>query len=355
VKLFVAAGEGSGDALVAGLVPVLRARLPALELVGVAGPRMRALGVTGLAAERFTAIGLVEVVPRLLDLRRGLDEAYALAVDSGARVALTVDAPSAWLRLAPRLRAAGIAVLHWVSPQVWAWRPGRVDAIASAVDAVLCLLPFEPALYAGRVRARFVGHPAATLRPATRRRRGWFALCPGSRPAEVHALWPVFREVARELRRRDPRCRFVVPRAPTVSRAQLGGLDATYVDSMAEVAGVDAAVTAAGTATLELAAMDVPMVVTYRVHPWTAAIARRVLTVRHLALPNVLSDRPTVPEHVQDLDPVAIAADLAGLAGLRGQVPRGLLEALRGADAYDRVADEVCAWLGADTPDGRAR
>jgi lipid-A-disaccharide synthase len=353
--LFVAAGEGSGDALLAELIPELRRRVPDLAPVGVVGPRTRALGVDGLAAERFTGLGLLEVVPRLPDLARGLAEAERLAVASGARVALTVDSPDAWLRLAPRLRRRGIAVLHWVSPQVWAWRPGRVRTVAERVDAVLCVLPFEPAWYAGRVRAVFVGHPAAAIRPAPRFTPGAprFALCPGSRESEVRALWPVFREVARELRRRWPSCGFVVPVAPTVPRSWLGGLDATYVGSMSEVAGVDAALTASGTATIQLAALDVPQVVAYRVHPLTAAIARRLLTVRHVALPNVLAGREVVPEHLQDLDPVAIARDLAALVGVRGQVPRELVDALEGEAAIARVADEVSAWLSAARPSGR--
>ncbi|MEQ1500648.1 MAG: hypothetical protein ABMB14_00390 [Myxococcota bacterium] len=240
-------------------------------------------------------------------------------------------------------------VVQWVAPQVWAWRPGRVDVVARSVDAVLCLLPFEPAWFEGRVRALFVGHPAAAIRPGSAPAVGRprIALCPGSRRSEVEALWPVLREVARRLRRVWPDVGFVAPRAPGV---ELGGLDVAYVDRMADVAGCDAAVVASGTATLELAALDVPMVVVYRVHPLTAAIARRMLTIDAIALPNVLAGRRIVPEHVQDLDPDQIAADVVAWVGRRGQVPRALIASLCGATAIDAVADEVAAWLTAASP-----
>jgi lipid-A-disaccharide synthase len=311
---------------------------------------MRAAGIAGeLDAARFTGMGPAEVALRVPDVVRGLAEAERVAVASGARVALTVDAPSSWLRLGRRLRARGIAVVHWVAPQVWAWRPGRVRRIAGCCDTVLCLLPFEPAWFAGHVRAVFVGHPAAGVRarPVPAPGSPVFALCPGSRPQEVRALWPVFREVARALRRRWPACGFVVPVAPTIPPSSVDGLDCVQVGSMAEVGGADAALTASGTATLELAAMDVPMVVAYRVHPLTAIVARRALTVDHVALPNVLAGRRIVPEHLQTLDPAAIARDLADLVGVRGQVPREVVDGLRGAEAIDRTADELGRWLTA--------
>jgi lipid-A-disaccharide synthase len=344
MRLFAAAGEASGDALLADVVAELRARTPGLRVRGVAGPRMRAAGVEAVArAEDATVLGLVEAVgalPRLARLLARLEDELAQG-----DVLLTADSPSLLLRLARRAKRRGIPAVHVVSPQVWAWRPGRIDRVAAAVDVILCLLPFEPALYSGRVRALFVGHPAAAARgrPVQVPGRPVFALCPGSREREVRALWPVFREVARRLRERFPDAGFVVPVAPTVARP--GGLDAVYAGSIAEVAGADAALVASGTATIELAALDVPMAVAYRVHPLTAAIARRWLAVRNVALPNVLAGRTIVPEHLQELDPDAIAADLAALVGVRGQVPRELVASLAGEGAIGRIADEVEGWL----------
>ena len=142
----------------------------------------------------------------------------------------------------------------------------------------------------------------------------------------------------------------LVPVAPTVGRADLRGLEATFVDGIAALAGADAAVTASGTATLELAALGVPQVVVYRVHPATAAVARVLVRSPYVALPNVLAGRPLVPEHLQDLDPDRIFDDLCRVVGTREQVPRAILDALRGPESFGLVADEVMAWL--TTPRG---
>ena len=345
--LFIAAADPSGDQLAAALIPHLRKLTPDLQIVGLAGPKMRAAGVEAVeAAEGVGGVGIVEVirsVPRSLRLIDRLDRAVGA---SGARVVLTVDAPSLLLRLARRAKARGCAALHWVAPQVWAWRPGRVEKIARSVSAVLCLLPFEPAWFAGRVRAVFVGHPAAVRPPpptaaATQRPR--FALCPGSRPAEIAALWPVLRQTARHVRTMRPGSTFVVPSLPG---ARPTGLDADHVQTFAAMGAVDGAVVASGTATIELAARDVPMVAVYRVHPLTAAIARPLISVDAVSLPNLLAGRQLVPEHIQRLDPAAIARDVVACAGMRGQVPREVVDALSGATALERTADEVCGWLG---------
>ncbi|MCB9686984.1 MAG: lipid-A-disaccharide synthase [Alphaproteobacteria bacterium] len=345
-RIVVAAAEASGDALAAAVVRELRDRRPDLRFSGAAGPHLRAAGVRAVArAEDLSAVGLVEAIGVVPAARRALTALEAEL--HGSAACLTVDAPSLLLRLARRARRAGVPALHLVAPQVWAWRPGRADRVADTVDTLMCLLPFEPPLFEGRVRAIFVGHPAAATAPIATPIDGrpTFALCPGSRPAEVRRLWPVFREVARALRRRWPESAFVVPRAPTLSPALLGGLDARLVDRVAACAHADAALVASGTATLELAALDVPMVVAYQVHPLTAIAARRWLRVPRVALPNVLAGRALVPEHLQDLDPARIAADLERLVGTGDQVPRALLASLRGEGAVRAVADEVLRWL----------
>ncbi|MCA9491102.1 MAG: lipid-A-disaccharide synthase, partial [Myxococcales bacterium] len=296
-------------------------------------------------AEDLAAVGLVEALGVIPAARRALsalgDELH------GAAACLTVDAPSLMLRVARRARAAGVPALHLVAPQVWAWRPGRADRVAESVDTLMCLLPFEPAWFAGRVRAVFVGHPAAVTRPVLTPVDGrpTFALCPGSRTSEVRRLWPVFREVVRALRQTWPDAAFVVPRAPTLAPSSLGGLDARVVDAVAACAHADAALVASGTATLELAALGVHQVVAYQVHPVTALAARRWLELPHVALPNVLAGRAVVPEHLQDLDPARIAADLRRLVGTRDQVPAELLASLRGEGAVRAIADEVLRWL----------
>ena len=149
------------------------------------------------------------------------------------------------------------------------------------------------------------------------------------------------------MRERFPAAELIVPVAPTVDRRSLGGLDATYVRGIAQVAGADAALTASGTATLELAALGVPQVVVYALHPVTAAVARVLVRSPFAALPNVLAGTLLVPEHLQDLDPDRLFADLCSVMGVRDQVPRELIDSLRGPEAFSRAADEVVPWLPA--------
>jgi lipid-A-disaccharide synthase len=348
MKLVVAAAEASGDQLLAGILRTLRTQLPALSVSGVGGPAAAAEGMTLVAdGMGLGAVGLVESV-RVAARGRRVVAALRAELAREPRALLTVDAPSLWLRVAREARAAGVPALHVVAPQVWAWRPGRARRVAHDVDLLLCLLPFEPQWFTGRVRAVFVGHPAAAIvpRPVPRPGSPTIALCPGSRPAELAALWPVFAEVARHLRRERPEVAFLVPVAPGVDPAPLRAVPGVQlVRGMSEVAGADAALVASGTATLELAALDVPMVVAYRVHPLTALVARRVLTLPWVSLPNVLAGRLLVAEHLQDLDPGAIARDLLAVCGVQGQVPRSLVASLEGPRALDNLAREISPWL----------
>lgn len=291
-------------------------------------------------------MGLWEVLGALPRIARRFRQLRADLQTRSCDAVLTVDSPELTLRLGAVAKGLGRPVVHWVAPQVWAWRPGRVRRLSASVDTVLCLLPFEQTRLAPHVRAVFTGHPAATIRPGARVRPGTptFALLPGSRASELRRHWPVLREVARHLRRRHPSAGFVVPRAPTVPHEALGGLDAVLVDSVADTAGADAAVTASGTATLELAVLGVPMVVIYRVHPITYALARRLVSVPHVALPNLLAGRSVVPEYLQTLSPAAIARAVDAVRGQR-QLPPDVIGALAGARAVRRAADEVAAVL----------
>jgi lipid-A-disaccharide synthase len=347
--LLVAAAEASGDRLAAELVRGLRAVVPDLAPRGLVGPRMRAAGVEVVAeADGLGVMGFVEALRVAPRARRVLAAAREELRLRPPRACVTVDAPSLLLRVAREARAARVPAIHVVAPQVWAWRPGRARRVAEDVDVLLCLLPFEPAWFTGRVRAVFVGHPAAAVapRPVPAPGTPTIALCPGSRRAEVAALAPVFAEVARRVLRARPDAGFLVPVAPGVDPGPLRDLPrAVRVDGLAAVAGADAALVASGTATLELAALDVPMVVAYRVHPWVAAVARRLVEVPYVALPNVLAGRGVVPEHLQELDPAALARDLLGLVGVRGQVPRDLVASLKGEGAVGRMVDEVRSWL----------
>ena len=353
-RLFVCTGEASGDRLAAMLVREIERRDPRLAVRGICGPQLRDAGATSVVdIEELGIVGVWEALkaaPRLVDVGRRV----LAALDSWpADLVLTVDNPGLNLWLARRARARGRRVVHWVSPQVWAWRPGRVHTVARSVDALMCLFPMEPALYAGTgLETTFTGHPLLDVaRPLRTPHEGKvIGLAPGSRRSEIDALWPVFREVAALLTERLPGVRFVVPVAPTIDPGLLTGIAYEPVpDVITGAAVADAFIACSGTATLELAGVGTPMVVTYRTHPLTWLLGRLLVRgVRHLALPNVLAGSSIVPEHLQSLDPSAIADAVIRLLGDEGDVQRAALaqvtEPLRG-NAIGRTADVVMRHL----------
>jgi lipid-A-disaccharide synthase len=339
LRVGMVAGEASGDQLGAALIDALRVRVANVEFRGVAGPKMLAAGCTPLAAaEELAVMGLTEILahlPRLWRLRRGLERAFA---DWRPDVFIGIDSPEFNLGLAARLKARGIRTVQYVSPQVWAWRQGRVRTIARDCDLVLCLLPFEPTFYREHAaRAVYVGHPLAdqvpldTDRAAARRDLGLdptatvIALLPGSRLGEVRRLGPAFLATARWLGVRRPGLQFIAPMASSAAAAGFAGAGAAGVrllDGQARLAlqAADAALVTSGTATLEALLCRCPMVVAYRTGVLTAALVRllRLVRVPHFALPNLLAGEPLVPEHFQH------AANAENLG-------RGLLRALDAA------------------------
>jgi lipid-A-disaccharide synthase len=339
MRVAIVAGEASGDALGAALIGALRARVPQLEVRAVAGPRMRAAGCELLAdSEELAVMGLFEVLqhlPRLWRLRARL-----VASISAWRpdVFVGIDAPDFNLRLARPLKRAGLRTVQYVSPQIWAWRQSRVRTMARSSDLVLCLLPFEPAFYAGRgVAAEFVGHPLADQIPlavdrsAARRALGLpepgtvVAVLPGSRGAEVELLGSPFRAAAAQLALRHPDWLFIAPmanekvgarfaaQAPAVSALHL-------VDGQARLVlqAADAALIASGTATLEALLCGCPMAVAYRFGALTAAVVRGLKLVKlpHFAMPNLLAGEELVPEFFQaEVSATALAGALERLLG----------------------------------------
>jgi lipid-A-disaccharide synthase len=271
----VVAGEASGDNLGAALIEALRERVPDVRVVGVAGPKMRAAGCEVLAdADELALMGLTEILrhlPRLVALRRRVRDALlALRPD----VFVGIDAPEFNLGLERQLKAAGLRTVQYVSPQVWAWRQGRVRTIGRSTDLVLCLLPFEPKFYADHgVRAQFVGHPLADQFPlepdrdGARRELGFdardtlVALLPGSRLGEVSRLGEDFAGAAAWIARQRPGTRFVAPMATPAVRARFEralasaapAVDVTLLDGRARLAlaAADVVLVASGTATLE--------------------------------------------------------------------------------------------------------
>ncbi len=337
LRVGLVAGEASGDALGAGLIEALGKLAPGARFFGVAGPKMRAQGCeVWEPAESLAVMGLFEILqelPRLLRLRRRI----RLKV-GGARpdVFVGIDAPEFNLGLARQLHAAGIPTVQYVSPQVWAWRQGRVRSMHSSVDLVLCLLPFEKRFYdAQGMRAEFVGHPLADQIPlhgdrgkardalGIPRDAQVIALLPGSRRGEVSRLSHDFAATARWLAQRRAGIRFVAPMASAAAREIFSRavaetapqLALDLIDGQAQTAliAADAALVASGTASLEAALCKRPMVVVYRLGALTAWVLRRMNLVksRFFAQPNLLADRRLVGEYFQEeIDPATIGAEL---------------------------------------------
>jgi lipid-A-disaccharide synthase len=319
------AGESSGDNLGAALIRSIAARAPGSRFVGVAGPAMKSAGCESWAAsEELAVMGLFEVLhqlPRLLKLRRRIRTAM---LELKPDVFVGIDAPEFNLGLAPTLHAAGIRTIQYVSPQVWAWRRGRARRMADFLDLVLCLLPFERAVYDEvGLRAVFVGHPLADQLPlvpdqaAAREALGLLAdtpvisVLPGSRQGEVTRLAADFAGAIAWLAARRPGLQFVAALANGRTRDVFGkalaqrapGIQVLVVEGRAQAALAAASVVlvASGTATLETLLCKRPMVVAYRLGALTAFALRHfgLLKAPFFAQPNLLAGREVVPELAQ--------------------------------------------------------
>lgn len=333
----IVAGEASGDLLGAGLIRALKQHYPNARFIGIAGPQMLAEGVETLVPmERLSVMGLVEVLGRLRELFAVRDQLIERLQVEKIDAFIGIDAPDFNLRIAAALKPAGIPTIHYVSPSVWAWRQGRVKGIRASVDLMLCLLPFEKAFYdKHEVPAVFVGHPLADSLPivpefaAAQVRLGLdngspldgsslespaVALLPGSRRGEVASLLPLLLATAEILHRQFPRLKFLIPainaeRAEQIREAvqahaslpiqifdqRIGNDVGRVVMSAAQVI-----VLASGTATLEALLLKKPMVVAYRLHWLTWLIARLLVKIPFVSLPNLLADRRLVPELLQN-------------------------------------------------------
>ena len=335
--IYLLAGEHSGDVLGARLMTALRAVRPDLDFAGIGGPRMAALGFSSLfPMHELAVMGLVEIVPRLWRLRRRMAETVADIAARRPAIVVTIDSPGFALRLLRRIAPLGVKRVHYVAPQVWAWRESRVRHFPGLWDRLLCLLPFEPDYFARfGLDARFVGHPVlesgadqgngARFRAA----HGLAAdaplviLMPGSRPSEAGRLLPVYGQTVALLAARFPNLVPVVPAAGAVAQAVARAAADWPIKPLvvSEIAGkhdafaaASAALTKSGTSTLELALAAVPMAVTYRVNALTAMIARRLIRVPHVAMVNLLAGREVVPELLQEnCSPERLAATVAGL------------------------------------------
>jgi len=331
-RLFLVAGEPSGDRLGAALMAALVAERPGTSFAGLGGPLMQAEGLDPLFDfSELAVMGLVEVLPRLRRILGRIRQTADAAIASGADALITIDSPDFSLRVARRVKRArpDMPVIHYVAPSVWAWRPGRAKAMAAHVDHVLALLPFEPPyMTAAGMGCDFVGHPAAELaRPGEEeigRLRAEIGACgpllavlPGSRSGELRRLLPLFAATVARLAERHPGLSVVLPAAPSVAAELAGavrgwlvpvhvldprGMPAAQAErrKLTALAAADAALAASGTVVLELAAMGCPMVAAYRVNPLTSLIVRHVVKVNTANLVNLLTGGGDVPEFLQE-------------------------------------------------------
>lgn len=322
MKIFVIAGEASGDKLGAAVMEGLSTLAPEIAFEGVGGPLMEAQGLHSLfPMEELSVMGLLEILPKYRHLKRRIRETAEAVLASGAAALLTIDSPDFCLRVARLVRAArpDFKTVHYVAPSVWAWRPGRAAKMAEVVDHVLAILPFEPPLMqAAGMSCDFVGHPVVAEARGTPEAAAAFrethmigenqpvVLClPGSRAGEVKRLGPRFDEALMRLRDREPGLRVVVPTvrgvAPMVRDMSARWPVAPIVleeagDKQAAFAAADLALAASGTVSLELAAYRVPMVIGYDMAPITRAIIGRLLKIDTVTLVNLVSETRAIPE-----------------------------------------------------------
>ncbi len=375
-RLLLSCGEPSGDLYAGALVGALRSLQPRIDVFGLGGSCFAAAGGRLISDYRGLAVtGLTEAVaklPRSLDTLRRLQEA---ARRERPEALVAIDFPDFNFRLARRVKALGIPVAYYISPQIWAWRPGRLKTIREIADRVLVIFPFEEELYrrAG-VPVEFVGHPLVELaKPSAP--RGTFlrsiglhpdaptvAVLPGSRPNEVGRILPDLVRAAARIRQRVDATQFVFARAPNLDDdlfAPARGLSGSAVvegDTDAAIASSDVVLTASGTATVQTALHDKPMVVVYRLSPLTYRLGRRLVMVDTFAMANLIAGERVVPELIQDgftpdavaTEAVSMLTDAARVARIRQGLARvrqklgGPGASRRAAAAVLRLMEESC-------------
>ena len=392
ITLFISAGEASGEHYGALLIAALKRRLAEAELrahfIGMGGARMEAAGLERVVrAEDVAVMGLTEVVRHLPQIYREYRKLKRTIRTRRPAAAVLIDSPEIHLRLAREFHRLGIPVIYFVSPQLWAWKEHRIRLVQRYVRRMAVIFPFEEGFYRERgVQADFVGHPLADLPlPAVRREefaaqnnldpsRSWIGLLPGSRAREISAHLPEMLNAARVLAEDGVKeqFEFIIPLAPTLKPEQrrairrqvddlARGLPVFLVDeARATLRHARASLVASGTATVEAALIGNPFVVVYRVSPATFAIAKRVVKVPHVAMPNLIAGRRVVPELIQNdftasncvqylsrllpegADRQSMMEDLAAVgSSLRSHPASG-----RGGNAIERVAEIVLEQLG---------
>ena len=369
IPLLISAGEASGDMYAAHLASALKSRLD-VSLFGMGGQQMRAAGVDVVTDyHEVSVVGITEILSHLPSLVRAMRHLVSEAGRRKPHFAILTDFPGFHLRLARKLRPLGVKNIYYICPQFWAWRPWRVRVVRRRFAQALCIFPFEQAFFAGAgVPTKFIGHPLVGNVRSTQSREDFFrqhnldpqlplvAILPGSRVAELAQHIPVIREAAVRLQNSRP-AQFVVAAADTHHVAQLQtGWDSALKVHVVEnqtynaLASADAAIVSSGTATIEAALLDVPMVVVYRVTPLTALLAKPLVRTKFFSMVNLIAERPVVPELIQsDFTPGRVAQEILNLLqnpSAREQLRSGLAEVrqrLGPPGAVERAADAIAA------------
>jgi lipid-A-disaccharide synthase len=377
-RVMISCGEASGDLYAGALVRALRARDPQVQAFGFGGRHMAAAGADLIGDyARFAVTGLVEaisVVPRSFTMLRTLRDA---AIERKPDVFVAIDFPDFNLRLLPGLHDLGVPIVYYISPQLWAWRPGRIEQIRRDVSKMLVIFPFEEEIYVkAGVPVELVGHPLVELASASQPRDQWLrargldplrpvvALLPGSRPNEIRLLLAVLVDAALLIARRVPGVQFVIARAPSLPDSLFAAARSSSVPiAIAEretddvLASADVVVTASGTATVQTAIHGRPMVIVYKVAGLTYALGRRFVKVANYGMVNLIAGRQIVPELIQDAcTPERIAAETVSLltdepraAAMRADIA-DVRAKLGGPGASDRAAMAI---LSVADRDGR--
>ncbi len=374
--VLLSCGEASGDLYAGALTRELRKLSPGIDVSGLGGPQLTAAGGRLVDDYRGLSVtGLTEAIAKLPRSWAALQRLVASAKAERPGVLVVIDFPDFNFQLVPRIRKLGIPVVYYISPQIWAWRSGRLMTIRATADRVLVIFPFEEAIYkTAGVPVEFVGHPLIDLAHARLPRAPFLrelgltpdaptvAILPGSRINEVARILPDLTLAARRIRERIPSAQFVVARAPYLADGlfeplgQLPGAVLVEGDTDAVLSASDVALTASGTATVQAALHDTPMVVVYRLSPLTYRVGRPFVKVDTFAMVNLIAGERLVPELIQDaftpeavatealsmlLDPQRAARIRAGLAEVRRRLGNPGASA-RAAQAILDVAKNAC-------------